>query len=137
MLSTREELRNQVQEVTIWLSITSVATGMLLSITVPAMPVGMWFVLGSIALLAGGWSLSWLLPYRWQNRIVVCPYCGNLGRLQDGEKGFICSKCNGKVRIKEVKGRPGQALQALVLLPGITLGDDEKQEDTRYAKKLG
>lgn len=105
VFATREELRHQIQEVSTWIAAGGIGAGMIMSITVTFMPLGMWLVLGGTGVFLAGWGLSWLIPCLWRYRPVVCPYCQSMNQVRLAAASFRCLQCTRIVQIKKGHSR--------------------------------
>lgn len=110
MFATREELRQQIQEISTWVAAAGIGAGMIMSITVTFMPLGMWLVLAGVAAFLVGWGLSWLAPYFWRYCRVVCPYCRVINQVRTGADEFRCANCTREVQVKKSPSGSGAML---------------------------
>lgn len=114
MFTTRDGMRNWLQEVSTWVAFTLMLLATVMSVTVVLMPLGMWFFFGGAAVFVAGLGLSWLVPRFWRYRPATCPHCSRLNQVRLGKRQFLCSNCARPVRIRAGYHK-GKGL--LVLLP--------------------
>ncbi|TDA70139.1 MAG: hypothetical protein D9V47_02515 [Clostridia bacterium] len=110
MYTTREHLQEGIKETSTWVAAAFIGAGVVMSITLVFMPLGMWLVIAGAGVFVMGYVLAWILPWMLRFHRVICPYCQGLNLVRANVREFCCWHCTRPVKVK--KG--GNAMLTLI-----------------------
>lgn len=104
-LATREGMRDWLRDVGTWAAAFLIGAAALANITVIFMPLGVWLVLGGLAVFLAGWGASWVVPALGRYTAVICPQCHHQNQVRTGAGRFQCCRCNFLVKPRPVRNQ--------------------------------
>lgn len=101
MYTTRDHMREGIKEVSTWVAAAFIGAGVIMSITLVFMPLGMWLVIGGAGIFVTGYALAGIVPMMLRFYQVICPYCQGINWVRPSASQFYCWHCTRPVKVKK------------------------------------
>lgn len=109
-LATRDATQDWLREAGTWIAALLLGAAVLVNITVIFMPLGVWLVLGGLAVFLAGWAASWAVPALGRYAAVICPQCHHQNQVRTSARWFRCSRCDSLVQPRFFQNHRGAKL---------------------------
>lgn len=113
MYTTRDHLQEGIKEVSTWVAAAFIGAGVIMSITLVFMPLGMWLVIGGAGIFIIGYALACIVPGMLRFYQVICPYCQGTNWVRPGAGKFYCWHCTRPAKVKK-----GSNVMLTLIRPG-------------------